>query len=354
MADLRTLLERAADGYEPPPDGYRRTLDRAARTHRRRRIGTALLALLIAAVGLSAAALAFRGAKPSGPASRTPPPTRLMDGELAFRCINAICLMRPDGSGKHDLLSGLGTPSPQWDPAWSPDGSKVAFRGYYGPGDGQYALYAVGANGCGLVKLTHGPPASNPTWSPDGRRLAFDSSGVGSIYEVDASGQGLTRLTRGESSGYADGDPAWSSGGVIAFVRYAASHAFGNQFGQLYTMDPAGRHVVALTRGVAGYGEPAWSPDGTSIAAVRYGAKSAEVVALASDGSEIRQVSPAGWKAFSPSWSVDGTRLVFLVQRHGTTAMYTVNADGSHLRSLAAGAGADQVAWGSRPKNPRC
>ena len=73
MADLHTLLERAAEGYEPPPDEYRRTLDRAARTHRRRRIGTAVLALAIAAVGLSAAALAFRGAaRTERPASRTP------------------------------------------------------------------------------------------------------------------------------------------------------------------------------------------------------------------------------------------------------------------------------------------
>ena len=62
-----------------------------------------------------------------------------LGGEVAYECGISICLMRPDGTGRR-TLSG---PFPLWDAAWSPDGGRLAFRGYYGPGDGQYDLYAV-------------------------------------------------------------------------------------------------------------------------------------------------------------------------------------------------------------------
>ncbi len=354
MPDLETLLERAAEAYEPYPDAYERTVERARRLDRRRRIGIAALAVAVACGGLTAAVLAFARAPKATPV-QSGPPVRILTGEMAIRCGSNVCLMRPDGSAYRPLLpNGRNVPFPQWDPAFSPDGSRVAFRGYYGTGDGQYALYVVGVGGCHLARLTDMAP-SNPAWSPDGRTLVFDTSGVGSIYRIGADGHGLTRLTPGESSGFADGDPAWSSTGTITFVRYPDQHAFGDRFGRLYTMSSAGGAPRGLTGRPAtiagettGFGEPAWSPDGQFLAAVVYTAADTRVVVLGKDGRVVRSVSPAGWTAFSPAWSPDGRSIAFLVLRRGATSLYVADADGSHLRRLPRGGAADQVAWGQR------
>src|SRR5207244_13110828 len=90
-------------------------------------------------------------------------------GSIIYKCGDALCVMRPDGSGEHNLLPSSG-PWPQWDAAVSPNGKMVAFRGYYGSGDGQYALYVAGTDGCGVQKLTSSI-ASLPSWSPGGQGM---------------------------------------------------------------------------------------------------------------------------------------------------------------------------------------
>ena len=56
----------------------------------------------------------------------------------------------------------------------------------------------MNADGSGITRLTNHPELdSNPAWSPDGRRLAFHSSRDGNweIYVMNADGSGITRLT---------------------------------------------------------------------------------------------------------------------------------------------------------------
>ena len=58
------------------------------------------------------------------------------------------------------------------DPAWSPDGRKIAFVGM--GDDGNTDVYVVGADGLGQQRLTRHPGVDgNPAWSPDGRKIAF-------------------------------------------------------------------------------------------------------------------------------------------------------------------------------------
>ena len=59
MPELHDLLERRASGYGPPPDLFERVLDRRRRRDRTRRVGTALVALAIAAVALGGLLRAF-------------------------------------------------------------------------------------------------------------------------------------------------------------------------------------------------------------------------------------------------------------------------------------------------------
>src|SRR6266516_4810700 len=140
----------------------------------------AALAGLLLAVVLSPASTSA-SASASLKAPRSGLPRWASTGFIAYRCRDELCLMRPDGSGKRHLLST--GPSPQWDPAFSPRGRMLVFRGYYGIEDGKYALYGIGTNRCALRRLTDSI-AGNPSWSPDGRWIAFDTSGAGEIWKV--------------------------------------------------------------------------------------------------------------------------------------------------------------------------
>src|SRR2546422_580314 len=127
----------------------------------------AQLPVLVGAIVLMAVSPASRRASGSASlkAPTSHPPRWAATGRLAYRCRDELCLMRPDGSQKRYLLTSAG-PSPQWDPAFSPSGRALAFRGYYGLGDGEYALYVVGTNGCGVHRLTRSN-AGDPAWSPN-------------------------------------------------------------------------------------------------------------------------------------------------------------------------------------------
>jgi len=85
------------------------------------------------------------------PASQVP--SWASTGFIAYKCGDSLCLIRPNGSGNRKLLRAE-RPWPLWDPAFSPDGQIVAFRGYYGPADGAYALYLAHTDGCAVRRLT--------------------------------------------------------------------------------------------------------------------------------------------------------------------------------------------------------
>jgi TolB protein len=109
------------------------------------------------------------------------------------------------------------------DPAWSPDGSKIAFASNR---DGRKSdIYVMDADGRNVRRLTRDPAEDClPSWSPDGRRIAFTSyrDGKGEIYVVDVDGGNLRNLTNYPAAN--DIEPAWSpDGGKIAFVSDRAN-----------------------------------------------------------------------------------------------------------------------------------
>ncbi len=96
------------------------------------------------------------------------------------------------------------------DPAWSPDGTEVAFTRVtmhegYGP-SGEYFyeadIYTVYADGSNETRLASG---SYPTWSPDGKHIAYLSD-TEDLYVVNADGSNETRLASGSY-------PTWSPDG---------------------------------------------------------------------------------------------------------------------------------------------
>ncbi len=100
------------------------------------------------------------------------------------------------------------------NPAWSPDGRRIAFNSdRLGIGEADHDLWVIDADASNLRRLTLGPPIdTDPSWSPDGRYIAFDSerSGNFEIYLMEADGTDERRMTLNPA---VDSRPAFSPDG---------------------------------------------------------------------------------------------------------------------------------------------
>ncbi len=263
--------------------------------------------------------------------------------------------MHPDGTGKRAVPANGPLQLAQRDPAWSPNGRQLSFRGYYGQGDGQYDLYAVSFNGCHLTRLTHGMNGTSSSWSPTGRQIAF--SVPFGIYVINANGSGMHRLIVNDTRySYGADAPAWSSSNRIAFVRYIPAL----RADEIYTANADGSGLTPLTHGRPGFGQPSWSPGGNSIAFVANPNGRSVIEVAGADGTSAHLVSPFSWTSYSPTWTPGG-RIVFLRQTGASTATnatatsaYIVNRDGTGLRLLYPNLNATQIAWGRTTIEPSC
>jgi TolB protein len=381
---MTELEDRIRDALQDPrwalpawPDPMPRVRRAAAR--QRARLAATTLVLLVAVVtplSLLPGLVTHRSTVKPSPVSTAPAPSvrpavpsvpswaKRLHGEVTYQCGGSICLMRPDGTGKRTVTAAFPGKRnftvifPQWDPAWSPDGRRLAFRGYFGPSEGDFAIYVVGANQCHLTKLTAAMNGTNPAWSPSGRQIAFT---IGGINVINANGTGLRSLTSDQArSGrdrYDDEDPAWSATNRIAFVRTR----MGTSRGEIYAMNADGSSVAPLTHGGPGFGQPSWSPDGKSIAFVANPSSASTIEVATADGTGVHRVSPRSWTSYSPAWTPGG-KIIFLRQigaptqsTDSPTSAYIVNRDGSGLRLLYPKLDAIQIEWVARtPPRATC
>jgi TolB protein len=216
--------------------------------------------------------------------------------------------------------------------------------------DGEYAIYGVGVSGGEEERLTDAEvdPSTpqglffqtDPAWSPDGTTIAFASKRSGSLdlYAMSADGSGTRRLTSTKED---EGQPTWSpDGDRIAFARGASSRIF------VMGADGSGAH--RLTDGEADESEPAWSPDGRWIAYVRREAGSSirELWLVRPDGSQPRQLTKLGGVAQAPAWSPDGRRIVFSANATGEGFdIYTIGFDGQDAKAMTSRDDSFEPAW---------
>lgn len=230
------------------------------------------------------------------------------------------------------------------DPAWSPDGKRVAFSSgetlcTNGDGVGQmgaqiWVVDSAGGHAHALTRtnpVSGGPLDRSPSWSPDGARIAFArvdiTLGTGGIYVVSADGHRLTRLSRQTALAL-----DWSSDGrSIAFIP-GERLAFGEAAaGRVALLDIGSRRVRILRQGVTP-NDLAWSPDGRTLAV----AEDRAVTVLDATGKIVHRISvpsPSRYYVTGVSWAPDGRRIAY---SYGGT-IYTVGVDGRGAARIVAG-----------------
>lgn len=196
-----------------------------------------------------------------------------------------IWLMDADGTNRERV-----TRNARYDyhPAWSPDGTMLVFERIM---DRSHKLWVKVLGGGAPTRITN-VRAWQPDWSPDGSLIVFMRRG-GDLFTVRPDGSALTRVT--ETPEVVESRPAWSPDGArIAFEGVARGGRTG-----LYVMDADGTDVVALTDTTGGFeGSPAWSPSGDRIAYIA--GEPSGLWVMASDGSDPTFVS-GSWLS-DPAW----------------------------------------------------
>ena len=262
-----------------------------------------------------------------------------IDTKIAFistRDDNAeIYVMDTDGTDtvrltKHSVIDSY--------PAWSPDGTKIAFTSNRRNG-ATHEIYIMDADGKRPVRLTKNNqpvPAydESPSWSPDGRKIAFASNREGNseIYVMDTNGKNIVQLTRTLAR---EVTPSWSpDGSQIAYVSRDI-----NADSDIYVMNADGAKPVNLTRNPrARNRDPSWSPDGRLIAFESRGVGNHDIYVMGADGSNlVRLTHHVAWDAY-PSWSPDGRHIVFTSLRNlEREEPFLMNPDGTNIIQLTHG-----------------
>lgn len=232
-----------------------------------------------------------------------------LNGRIAFYNNRDIWTVNPDGSDQMNLTPG---PAGGQEPAWSPEGTEMAFVRRTGDISATFDedIFKMDADGSGVTRLTDNEKwEAHPAWSPDGTKIAFMRLHVRSspgssnwdVWVMNADGSGETALTGTSEDDY---DPAWSPDGTkIAFSRS----------GSLYTMnasDGTGQRPLSSSRGRG----PTWSPDGTKIAFSRYmaeGGVSAEISVMNADGTGETRLTYNRAEDSAPTFSPDGRYIAF-------------------------------------------
>ena len=260
-----------------------------------------------------------------------------------------LIVVRPDGTGRRRLTTDFfGYRSPEI----SPDGRRIAFVT-------DFSIFAMNADAAGIgdegftfvfFSFGLGELPDAPAWSPDGSLIAFRFSVqrplglVSRIFVVNADGSGGLRQVSPDDPdpsqfSYNDDGPTWSPDGTrLIFTRN----------GVLHVINADGTGLAPLPN-EDGASLPDWSPNGARVA---YANATGDIVVRNADGSDPVQLTATGAQESSPRWAPDNARLVFCRMVNGVSQLFTINADGTSETRLSANAAANECgppSWSPLP-----
>ena len=234
-------------------------------------------------------------------------------------------------------------------PAWSPDGSKIA-----------YSLYNKGRNNVKNLDLFEYDFATNAirmlsnrktmnsgaAYSPNGRTIALTMNFLGNpeIFTLTAGSKDVTRLTK--SMGF-DVDPSWSpDGSKIVFVSTRSGPSM------IFSMSADGSNVQRLTFAGKYNATPNWSPRNNKIAFSSWVDGVFDIFLMNPDGTNLERLSKGQGYNEDPFFSPDGNFVVFSSNRTGSSNIYAMNIEGSYVKRLTFGLGnCSSPKWSNPPRH---
>jgi Tol biopolymer transport system component len=269
---------------------------------------------------------------------------RSADAHGAGLVLGDIYAMRPDGSDPRLIVEDR---SSNYHPAWSADGTELAF-GH----EDEAGIYVKDMVSGETRRLTSGRDDREPAWSPDGTKIIFTTFGLCCRYELvvmNSSDGSEKEVLTDESGLFSEGAAAWSPDGTtIAFFRGRAGEHSENG---LYLMNPNGTNREQLTSGGGG---PDWSPDGTKIAFV----DDLDIWVVSANGGTPTRLTDTSAQETGPVWAPDGTKIAYSKRathraRTGPEKfdwnIWVMNPDGTNKTKLTNTRGLDELHPDWRP-----
>ena len=238
----------------------------------------------------------------------------------AWRQLNRGATREPDSAGRVFTQITRG-PGLEQFPSLSPDGKWIV---YDGDQAGNSDIYLQGVGGQTAINLTADSPDGDtqPAFSPDGERIAFRSERQGGgIFVMGRTGESVRRIT---DNGYT---PAWSPDGRRLVFATADANVFSRDGSQLWivTLASGEKSRVAEDDAV----QPSWSPNGFRIAYWTILGKGQiagqrDIYTIPAEGGTPVAVTADAAIDWNPVWSADGRHLYFSSNRGGSMNVWRV------------------------------